>query len=101
MVMSQETKSNARLRNQRMLGPFCANIGLGVIFLSIALNKPRIAELHGSDIVLLLGVGALFGSAITALGVYFVGLPLNRSRGGTPSEADSVVELSQTPSSAQ
>ena len=54
---------NARQR----LAPFWVPLLFGVLALTNVLSNPRIATLHGSDVVQLIAVGLCFGFALTTL----------------------------------
>jgi hypothetical protein len=49
------------------------SLGLGLLFLFIALNRPTIANMRFHDLVFLLCTGAMLGIGLVWLVLYFVG----------------------------
>ena len=54
------------------MGAF-VNLGLGLLFLVIGLNRPSIANMRTIDLVHLLATGACLGMGLVALVLFFVG----------------------------
>jgi hypothetical protein len=65
--MSQEADADRRRERRRRLVPIWVPVLLGLMSLSSMLSRPRIALLHGSDIVQMIGTGMCFGVALAAL----------------------------------
>jgi hypothetical protein len=65
--MSQETEADRRRERRRRLVPIWVPLLLGLMSLSNMLSRPRIALLHGSDIVQMIGTGMCFGVALATL----------------------------------
>ena len=59
-------------RRHPLLGAFLG-VGLGILFLFIALNRPSIANMRTIDLVHLLATGAYFGVALVTVVWYVVG----------------------------
>jgi hypothetical protein len=58
---------------RRRLFPAFFGLGLGLLFLFIALNRPTVASMRFHDLVFLLLTGAMLGVGLVWLVVYFVG----------------------------
>jgi hypothetical protein len=58
------------MSDRRKFVPFFVPLMFGVISLSNSLGNPRIAALHGSDVVQLIGSGMCFGAAIAVFVVF-------------------------------
>ena len=56
-----------RPRRRRLVAVFVA-VGLGLLFLVIALNRPTIANMRFHDLVFLLATGACLGAGLVAAG---------------------------------
>jgi hypothetical protein len=73
------------MTDRRRLAPFCVPLLAGILALANVLSNPRVATLHGSDVVQLIAVGLCFGVALTTL-ITFVRASrssTDRSSGGT------------------
>ena len=68
--MALETKTDRRARIRRRLAPFWVPLLLGLMSLANAVGRPRVAALHGSDIVQLIATGMCFGVALVTLIVF-------------------------------
>jgi hypothetical protein len=65
--MPVESEADRRKRIRRRLVPFWVPLLLGLMILASAVSRPRMAEVHGSDIVQLIASGMCFGVALTTL----------------------------------
>ena len=61
------------MRNRRKLVPFWVALLFGIMAFINIIGNPRLATLHGSDIVQLIAVGMCFGVALATLVVFFRG----------------------------
>jgi hypothetical protein len=68
--MSQEAEADRRRQRRRRLVPIWVPLLMGLLSLSNMLSRPRIALLHGSDIVQMIGTGMCFGVALATLIVF-------------------------------
>ena len=55
------------MSDRRKFAPFWVPLLFGILALANILGNPRIATLHGSDVVQLIAVGLCFGVALTTL----------------------------------
>lgn len=65
--MSQEAEADRRRERRRRLVPIWVPLLMGLLSLSNMLSRPRIAMLHGSDVVQMIGTGMCFGVALATL----------------------------------
>ena len=65
--MPAESEAVQRRRSRRRLAPVWVPLLLGFMSLASALSRPRMADVHGSDIVQLIASGMCFGVALTTL----------------------------------
>ena len=70
--MSQEAEADRR-QSRRRLVPFWVPLLLGLMSLVNVIGNPRVATLHGSDVVQLIGTGMCFGVALATLIVFLRG----------------------------
>ena len=61
------------MSNRRTLVPFWVPLLFGLMALVNVVGNPRIATLHGSDVVQLIAVGMCFGVALATLVVFLRG----------------------------
>ena len=64
--------STGEERPRRRFDPAFVILGMGLLFLYIALNRPTIANMRFHDLVFLLATGACLGVGLSALVRYFV-----------------------------
>ena len=55
------------MSDRRKFAPFWVPLLFGILALANILGNPRIATLHGSDVVQLIAVGVCFGVALATL----------------------------------
>jgi hypothetical protein len=65
--MDQAAEADRRRERRRKLAPFWVPLLFGLLGLANVVGRPRLAALHGSDVVQLLGIGMCFGVALTSL----------------------------------
>jgi hypothetical protein len=61
------------MSNRRKLVPFWVPLLFGLMGFFNIVGKPRLATLHGSDVLQLIAVGMCFGVALATLVVFFRG----------------------------
>jgi hypothetical protein len=61
------------MSDRRRFVPFWVPLLFGLMSLSNVISNPRVATLHGSDIVQLIGTGMCFGAALAVGIVLFRG----------------------------
>jgi hypothetical protein len=66
------TSTREESPRRRPLVAACVNIGLGLIILYIAFNRPTIANMRFHDLVALLAAGACLGMGLMVLVQHFV-----------------------------
>jgi hypothetical protein len=59
------------MSDKRKIVPFIVPLLFGIMSFSSSISNPRVAALHGSDVLQLMASGMCFGAAIV-LGVVFV-----------------------------
>ena len=69
---SMSSTGEERPPRRRPLVAGFVNIGLGLIFLYIAFNRPAIANMRFHDLVFLLATGMMLGAGLAGLVVFFV-----------------------------
>ena len=65
--MTVVSEAERRKQRRRRLVPFWVPLLLGFMSLTNVVTRPRLAALHGSDLVPLLATGMCFGVALTTL----------------------------------
>ena len=65
--MMVESEADRRARNRRRLVPVWLPLLLGCMSFANVVSRPRLAALHGSDIVQLIATGMCFGVALATL----------------------------------
>jgi hypothetical protein len=65
--MPVESDADRRKRIRRRLVPFWVPLLLGFMSLASAVSRPRLAAIHGSDIVQLIATGMCFGVALSTI----------------------------------
>jgi len=62
-----ESEADRRKQIRRRLVPFWVPLLFGLMSLASVVSRPRMAAVHGSDIVQLIASGMCFGVALTTL----------------------------------
>jgi hypothetical protein len=71
--MDQAAEADLRRERRRKLAPFWVPLLFGLLSLVNLVGKPRLATLHASDVVQLLGTGMCFGVAVASLVAFLRG----------------------------
>jgi hypothetical protein len=73
--MTVVSDAERRKQNRRRLVPFWVPLLFGFMSLANVVSRPRLAALHGSDLVQLIATGMCFGVALTTLILFIRGRP--------------------------